>query len=138
MFFRAWVSIIIMVASAIASIKVLNGAVPAYSYAPFSSVLYSASPWILLIVSIKAWHRSFVWRRMLAKRQSSPALTRGDVSARTRPIRVSMLEHFATLFFLVAVAAILRQFSINSIGWWIALIVFLIFFLRKNFSSGGS
>ena len=128
--FRTWLYIILICFCAYGAWGILNETVPAYRVSEFLFVLYMIAPWALLYGSIKAWHQCFVWRRMLAKRQIPPVLSRGHHRTEKSLGRTSILERICALLFILAIAAILKQFSITHIEWWIGSIIGAYFALR--------
>ena len=137
MFLRAWITIIFLGLCSYGAWSILNGNVPAYEHSEIPFVLYMIAPWALLYGSIKAWHQNFVWRRMLAKRQTPPVLSRGQVRNTKSSGRTSMLERICSLLLLLAIAAILKQFSITDIEWWIGSLVGAYFILRRALKRAG-
>ena len=130
MIIYAWINIIFLGFCAYGAWGILNETVPAYRISEFLFVLYMIAPWALLYGSIKSWHQCFVWRRMLAKRQTPPVLSRGQYRSEKSLARTSLLERICSLLFLLAVAAILKQFSITHIEWWIGSLIGAYFALR--------
>lgn len=130
MFARSWLSIAIIAVTSWASLIGLQNAVPSYAYRPIEHILFMCAPWLLFFVSVKAWYRSFIWRRMLASRHVPPVLSRGNVHAKRQSRSTSILEKLCSAFLLLAIAALLNQFGISHIKWWILSLVLIVFLLR--------
>ncbi|WP_444994767.1 hypothetical protein [Aliikangiella sp. IMCC44359] len=67
--------------------------IAAHSY--YSTTVYYAAlaaPYVLLLTSIKGWHRAFVWRRMYEAQQKRPRLSRGEVTHHLQKPKPSFLE----------------------------------------------
>lgn len=120
---RVWVNILILFAYTYGAYGILDNASSPFTSAHWQFYLYAVSPWVLLFGSIKAWHRSFVWRRMLDQRQVSPVLSRGNHRNEKIVQRTSILEYASVLMLLLALAAIFEQFSVAHIQWWIGSLV---------------
>ena len=107
MFVRSWINIAFLMAAAYGSYKVI--AHPYYMSGTWQYYLFLICPWVLLVGSLKAWHRCLTWRRMMAAKNISPDLARGaHRPSRSRP-RPSVLEYACLGIFLMSVAAILKQ-----------------------------
>jgi len=130
MFARAWLSIAIITVTSWASLMGLYNAIPSYEYKPVEHILFLCAPWLLLFVALKAWYRSFIWRRMLASRHVPPVLSRGNVHTKRLRGGTSILEKLCGAFVLLAIAALLNQFAVTQIKWWIFSLVLIVFFLR--------
>jgi len=116
--FRYLVFILVMLISASLSCIVIWGTpAPDYYYA------YLAAPWVLLLTSIKGWHKAFIWRRMFYMRGKPPTLSRGSHRVEQLPPRPGILERMSASLLLLAIAAILHQQNIPNIPWWIAAII---------------
>ena len=120
---RVWINILILVACAYGAYGILDRADGQFTSAHWQYYLYAVSPWVLLFGSIKAWHRSFIWRRMLDQRQSPPVLSRGNHRIERTIQRPSILEYASILMLLLALAAIFEQFSVAHFQWWIGSLV---------------
>ncbi len=131
MIMRYWLMIIILMFSAYGAYIVLTHTHLPYAENSLEYFLILIAPWILLIGSLKAWHRCFVWRRMLQERQSPPVLSRGQYHSQKTKTRPGILEQSCFLFFLLSVAAILKQFSVSHIEWWISSALGAYFILRR-------
>ena len=123
MMVRIWINIILLLVFAYGACGVLENADNRYTPAHWQDYLYAVSPWFLLFGSIKAWHRSFIWRRMVHLRQAVPILSRGEHRIENAAQRPSILEYASIGLLLLALAAILEQFSVPDIAWWIGSLV---------------
>lgn len=130
MIIRYLFNIIMLFAFAYGAYGVLNYSNAQLMGEHWQYYLYLVSPWALLYGSLKAWHRCFVWRRMLEHRQTPPILSRGKHSIHKTTTRPSILEHGSFLLLVLAVAAILKQFSVSHIAWWIGSLLGAWFALR--------
>lgn len=119
---RRWLNIIMLLACGFGAYGVLSGAA-SYSSRHWQYYLYLISPWVLLYGSLKAWHKNFIWRRMLSNRNINPVLSRGQHRPQRDILRPNILEHSCKLLFLLAVAAILKQLSVSHINWWIGSLI---------------
>lgn len=120
---RVWINIILLLALAYGAYGVLGNADNRYTPAHWPYYLYVASPWLLLVGALKAWYRSFIWRRMVHQRQAIPILSRGEHRIENAIQRPSILEYASIGMVLLALAAILEQFSVSDIPWWIGSLV---------------
>ncbi len=120
---RVWINIILLLAFAYGAYGVLENADSRYTPAYWQYYLYAASPWLLLFGALKAWYRSFIWRRMVHQRQAIPILSRGEHRIENAVQRPSILEYASIGMVLLALAAILEQFSVSDIPWWIGSLV---------------
>ena len=120
---RVWINIFILIACAYGAFGILDNTSSQFTSAHWQFYLFAVSPWVLLFGSLKAWHRSFVWRRMLDQRQVSPVLSRGNHRTEKTVQRTSVLEYASVLLLLLALAAIFEQFSVTHIQWWIGSLV---------------
>lgn len=127
---RVLFNIIILGLCAYGSWVVLNQSLPAYNANEIQYVMFMLAPWALLYGSIKAWHQTFVWRRMLNARQNPPILSRGEHQQQRNKLRPSILEHICAAMFILAFAAILKIFSAPHIAWWIGSLILSWAFLR--------
>ncbi|WP_241086683.1 hypothetical protein [Candidatus Vondammii sp. HM_W22] len=121
---RIFFNIIILGFAAYGSYRVLENALTFYTDQHWQYYFYWIAPWALLYGSVKAWHQSFVWRRMLGARQNPPILSRGGYQQQRTKRHPSILEHICAALFILALAAILKIFSIHSIAWWIGSLIF--------------
>jgi hypothetical protein len=112
---RIWINILFLIAAAYGSYNIITG--KSYMAHAWQYYFCLLSPWILLFGSIKAWHRSYTWRRMMAEKNISPTLSRGHHQASKIKQHPSILEHASLCLFLTAIAAILKQFAITNIPW---------------------
>ena len=128
MFMRTWINIIFLLAAAYGSYRVIAGKF--YIASTWQYYFYLLSPWVLLIGSIKAWHRSFTWRRMMAAKDISPELSRGLHQSSKLKQHPSILEHACLSLFLMSVVAIFKQIGIADTPWWIGSILGSYFMLR--------
>jgi len=128
MIIRYWVNILFLVVCAYGACEVIAGVT--FTPEHWQYYFYLIAPWALLFGSTKAWHRSFIWRRMLAKRQTSPALSRGEHQATHFRGRPSTLEHASFGLLILALAAILEQLEVANTKWWIGSLLGACFMLR--------
>ena len=77
------------------------------------------SAWVLLFASLKAWHRCYTWRRVSAKKNITPHLSRGMHQPLNQKERPGILEYASLILFLMAITAILKQLGIANIPWLI-------------------
>ncbi len=131
MIMRYWLMIIILASSAYGAYITLTHAHVPYADNSWEYILVLISPWVLLFGSLKAWHRCFVWRRMLHARQKPPVLSRGKYLNQKSTTRPGILEQSCLLLFLLSVAAILKQLSVSHIEWWIGSALGAYFILRR-------
>ena len=127
---RYWFNLILIVACGYGAFVVLVQDYLPYGKNDWRHYLYVAAPWMLLIGSLASWHRCYVWRRMVQDRQSPPVLSRSKYRNHKSKMRPHILEHSCALLFLLAVAALLKQFSVTHIVWWIGSLLGAWFTLR--------
>ena len=94
-----------------------------YTPAHWPYYFYAVSPWALLYGSLRAWHRSYSWRRMAAQRYVAPVLSRGEHQAGKPAQRQSILEYASAALLLLSIAAILTQLGASHIAWWLGSFV---------------
>lgn len=115
---RAPINIILLIALAYGCMRVLNN-VLIFNQGSLSYYFYLCAPWALLYGSLKSWHQSFIWRRMLEDRYSAPTLSRGEHHMQVQQKQSRVLEHICAALFVLAIAALLKIFSVQNILWWI-------------------
>ena len=121
MFLRTLINIALLLAAACGACIVLAEKVP---YAPaWQYYLYQACPWVLFYGSIKAWHRCYTWRRMMAVKNTAPDLGRGKHRPSKVKQRPGILEQACFGLLQVAIASIFKQLEIPHAMWWIGLII---------------
>jgi len=120
---RTPIYIIILITLAYGCVRVLNN-VLLFNQGSLSYYFYLCAPWALLYGSLKAWHQSFIWRRMLEDRYSSPTLSRGAHQFNVQQKQSRVLEHICACLFVLAIAALLKIFSVQNIVWWIGSLAF--------------
>ena len=128
MFKKAWISIVILLITAKFNFEIYNGYMPSLQYEPWLYIFYTFCPWISLLVSIKTWHRSFVWRRMTALRQ----MQRGAIK---RPSGTSFLEWASIAFCIFSLLIILAYFNVNHANWWLMSVIGFLWTLRSFLGS---
>lgn len=128
MTFRIWKNIMFLLVAAYGAYDVLMDKPCAFR--SWQYYFYLICPWVLLFGSLKAWHRSFTWRCMVAKKNISPKLSRGRHQPSTSRQYPSILEYASLSLFLMAVTAILKQFEVANIPWWIGSTIGSYFLLR--------
>lgn len=67
--------------------------------------LYYVCPMMLLWLSIKGWHHSFIWRRMAQHRFAKPTLSRGNHRFDVQQNRVGILEWLCLACLIIALWA---------------------------------
>lgn len=134
---RVWINIILLLALAYGAYGVLDNVDSRYTPSHWQYYLYVASPWLLLYGAVKAWHRCFIWRRMMHLRQVEPILSRGEHLIENRGHNRSILEYISIGLVLLAIAAILKQFSVSDIPWWIGSLVGAWIVLRITLKKAG-
>lgn len=92
--------------------------------------LTKLSPLLLLLGSLKAWHRSFTWRRIMTEKNISPKLSRGHHKPSRSNARPGILERGCLILFLMAIGAILKQLGMTNIPWLIGSIIGSLSLLR--------
>lgn len=127
---RHWLAFILIIVSGYCSFVALTWDRIPYGHHDWQYYLYCAAPWILLILSIRAWYRCYLWRRMLQDRQTPPVLSRGKSCNKKSRMGPNILERSCALLFLLSVAAIMKQFSVAYIEWWISSMCFTWITLR--------
>ena len=120
---RVYLNIVLLLVFAWGAYGVLEHVDHFYTPAHWAYYFYAASPWALLFGSLKAWHRSFTWRRMSYQRMTPPVLSRGAHRVESTPQRASILEYASVTLLLLSIAAILEQFAVDNIAWWIGSLV---------------
>jgi len=128
MLIRVWINILFLLATAYGSCQVIAG--KAYTTSSWQYYFCLLYPWVLLLGSLKAWHRCSLWRRMMAVKHISPGLSRGQHKPSRSNKRPSILERSCLILFLIAIAAILKQFGITNIPWLLGGIWGSYFLLR--------
>ncbi len=116
---RIYLNIALLVTCAYGAYGVLEHADRFYTPAHWPYYFYAISPWALLFGALKAWRRTFIWRRMADQRQSPPVLSRGKHRAEKPLRRASILEYASIALLLLSIAAILSQCGVSRTGWWI-------------------
>ncbi len=114
-----WIVIVFLSLGAYYTALVLNTPYSPYNPYDLWYYIYWGSPWALLIVSLWAWYRCFIWRRMMARQSPSSSFSRTEISIHLSSPRPGMLERLCALCVLLALAAILKQFGVRDIGWWV-------------------
>ena len=120
---RVYLNIALLLTFAYGAYGVLQHVDHTFTPAHWAYYFYAASPWALLFGALKAWHRSFTWRRMSYQRATPPVLSRGAHRIETTPQRTSILEYASVTLLLLSIAAILEQFAVDNIAWWIGSLV---------------
>jgi hypothetical protein len=128
MIIRYWVNIVFLVVCAYGACEVIAGVT--FTPEHWQYYFYLSAPWALLFGSAKAWHRSFIWRRMLAERQTSSTLSRGEHRPSNSRQRSSILEHASFALLILAFVAILEQLEVANTKWWIGSLLGACFMLR--------
>ena len=77
-------------------------------HSAYFEAFYYLCPWLLLFISIKSWHQSFVWRRMIYMRGSLISLSRGETLNTRNKSRPSMLERLSALLIILSITALWR------------------------------
>lgn len=77
-------------------------------HSEFYEAFYYLCPWLLLFMSIKCWHQSFVWRRMITMRNPAPSLSRGETLNKRKTSRASILERLSMLLIILSLIALWR------------------------------
>ena len=131
MILRAWLSILLMGLLSWSVWVGLQNRIPAYEYAPVTFFLHMASPWLLVFISVKSWYRVFIWGRMLKARQAPPILSRGREIQKHPQTNSFILAASSKVLLLFALSGIFNQFSVENIGWCIALIALIIYVSKK-------
>ncbi|MEW8333926.1 MAG: hypothetical protein AB2692_23555 [Candidatus Thiodiazotropha sp.] len=116
---KVYLNIVLLLAFAYGSYGVIEHAHVYFTPSHWQYYYYGASPWALLYGSLKAWHRSFTWRRMAAQRYAAPVLSRGEHRAGKKQQGQNILEYASAGLLLLSIAAILTQFGASHIAWWI-------------------
>jgi len=126
---RILLNIIILTLLAYGCIRALGNAL-LFNQGSLSYYFYLCAPWALFYGSLKAWHQSFVWRRMLEDRYSAPTLSRGghDFNAQHKQSRI--LERICAALFVLSLASLLKIFSVQNILWWIGSLICSMLILR--------
>ncbi len=127
---RILTNIVLLMACAYGSWRVLSSAIPSFYQDWFVFSLLHLSPWILFFGSIKAWHRCRAWRFMSDHKNIEPLLPRGGYAQTKQISRPHITEYFCCALFILSCAAVLKQFGLNHIGWIIGSVIFSIFLLR--------
>ena len=128
MFFRMWANIIMLIALAWGAHNVVAG--HHFIEGTWQYYFCLVCPWALLYGSLKAWHRCFTWRRMMAEKDISPFLSRGKYHPSRLRKRPSILEHACFYLFIVSVLAIMEQLRIENAAWWVGSFLGSYFLLR--------
>lgn len=128
MFKKAWIAIVILLITAKFNFEIYNGYMPSLQYEPWPYIFYTLCPLISLFVSIKAWHRSFVWRRMKALRQ----MQRGAIKPTSG---TSFLEWASLAFCIFSLLTILAYFNVNHANWWLISVIGFLWALRSFLGS---
>lgn len=126
---RTPINIILLITLAYGCMRVL-GNILLFNHGSLSYYFYLCAPWALLYGSLKAWHQSFIWRRMLEDRYSVPTLSRGEHYFNAQQKQSRVLEHICAALFVLAIAALLRIFSVPNILWWSESLVCAMLILR--------
>ncbi|MBV1952632.1 MAG: hypothetical protein KUG64_10625 [Cycloclasticus sp.] len=121
--FRILFFLCVFTASALGTASVMLQQYPLYSDGSWQYHFYCGAPWIFLFFTVKGWHISLIWRRMLDARQSSPVLSRGEYIVTNKPSKPSILERGCILFIIFALAAILKTLFIENISWWLGSLI---------------
>lgn len=115
MFIRTWLNIIFLMAVAYGSCQVMFGKL--YATSSWQYYFHLICPWALLFGSLKAWHQSLIWRRMMEQKNTAPHLSRGQHQASRSNNRTTVLERISQLLFLLSIAAICKQLEIQNTPW---------------------
>lgn len=136
MILRAWLSILLMGFLSWSVWVGLQNSIPAFEYAPVTFVLHMVSPWLLAFISVKSWYRVFVWGRMLKARQAPPILSRGRAIRKYPQSNCFILAASLKVALLFALAGIFNQFSVENIGWCVAITALIFYAFKKTLSLG--
>ena len=94
------------------------------------------SPTFFTLLSIKAWHQSFVWRRMIAMRSFDIRQSRTGEPNNRWQVSASPLESLSFLCTAFGIYSLLVQFSVANAGFIVIGIVafkaFLSSLLRRK------
>lgn len=116
---KVYLNIALLLVCAWGAYGVIEHAHVYFTLSHWQYYFYAISPWGLLYGSIKAWHRSYSWRRMAAQRYAAPVLSRGAHRAGKKPQGQNILEYASAGLLLLSIAAILTQFGASHIAWWL-------------------
>ena len=126
---RISVNIIILIVLAYACMRVLDNAL-LFNVGTLSYYFYLCSPWALLYGSLKSWHQSFIWRRMLEDRYSASTFSRGAYQFDVQQKQSRFLERICASMFFLSIAAILKIFLVENIYWWVGSLGIVMLMLR--------
>lgn len=124
MILKYWLFIILIGFFAYGAVEVLSNTHLLYDGNHWQYYFYWSAPFILGFLAVKGWRTSRMWRRMMDQRYPTLTLSRGEHNLRTSRQRPSILEHVCAALFVLALAAILKIFSIQNIAWWIGSLIF--------------
>jgi len=126
---RIAVNIIILIVLAYSCMRVLDNAL-LFNVGTLSYYFYLCAPWALLYGSLKSWHQSFIWRRMLEDRYNSSTFSRGEYQFDVQQKQSHLLENICVLLFFLSIAAILKIFLVENIFWWVGSLGFVMLILH--------
>lgn len=130
MILKYWFFILWLGFAAYGALRVLSGVHLLYSAQHWQYYFYMCAPIALLLLSVKGWRISRMWRRMMEDRRPRPTLSRGEHEVPETKQRPSILEHVCAALFLLACAAILELFSVQHSAWWIGSLFCAALFVR--------
>jgi len=120
MFIRIWANILLLLVLTYSSWLIITDQATVNGWQYY---FYLFSPWLLLLGSIRGWHRCFTWRRMIADKKIAPELSRGQHKPSRMKQRPNILEHACLALFLISIAAILKQFGIGNAAMCIGVAI---------------
>jgi hypothetical protein len=138
MIVRYWFFMIVMAVCAYGTLGVLLDAHMRFRFTPdyWQYYLFIAAPYLLALMSASSWHRCYVWRRMIHRKQAPfNYITRGVVDIYYREERPSFLEGLCSVLVLFSIAAILHHWDVQHPMRWLGVIILLWFVLRLLFKT---
>lgn len=136
MILRYWFIMLLIGACAYCTLGVLLDAHLRFRFTPdyWQYYLFIVSPYLLTIMSASSWHRCYVWRRMIHRKQLPfDYIIRGIIDIHYKEEKVSLLERLCSLLCLFGIAGILHHWHVDNILQWLCALIILRFVLGLLF-----
>lgn len=127
---KSWIAIALMLGSANLCITLLHSQFPSIPDQNLSYWLYLASPWALLVLSIRSWYRLYIWRRISNLKAIAHHSMRGSQQMPPKIVKAGLLEYSCGALFCLSVSTIFHLYSIPYFEVAIAITIMISLALR--------